>query len=58
MKLTFLGGAEEIGASGVLVELAGRRILVDCGVRVGADDPLPMLQLLQGTFSAMTSLPI
>ena len=33
MKLTFLGGADEVGASGVLVETDGRRVLVDCGIR-------------------------
>src|ERR1051326_6769227 len=33
MKLTFLGGADEIGASGTLIEMAGRRLLVDCGLR-------------------------
>ncbi len=33
MKLTFLGGADEIGASCTLVEMAGARILVDCGLR-------------------------
>jgi Cft2 family RNA processing exonuclease/predicted nucleic acid-binding Zn-ribbon protein len=30
-----LGGAEEIGASAYVVELAGHRILVDAGIRVG-----------------------
>ncbi len=32
-----LGGACEVGASCYLIELAGRRILVDCGIRVGRD---------------------
>lgn len=46
MRLHFLGGADEVGASAVLVEAAGRRILVDAGVRMGAAarrDPLPDL---------------
>lgn len=30
-----LGGAEEIGASAYVIELAGHRILVDAGIRVG-----------------------
>ncbi len=33
MKITFLGGADEVGASSILVETAGRRVLVDCGIR-------------------------
>ncbi len=33
MKITFLGGADEVGASAVLIELAGRRVLVDAGIR-------------------------
>ena len=32
-----LGGAEGIGASAYLIELAGHKILVDCGIKVGAD---------------------
>ncbi|MCX6079618.1 MAG: MBL fold metallo-hydrolase [Chloroflexi bacterium] len=57
MKITFLGGADEVGASGTLVETAGRRILVDCGIRPSpkangglAADQLPDLsQLENGT---------
>jgi uncharacterized protein len=33
MRITFLGGADEVGASSILVETAGRRVLVDCGIR-------------------------
>jgi uncharacterized protein len=33
MKITFLGGADEVGASSILVESAGRRVLVDGGIR-------------------------
>src|SRR5271157_214055 len=33
MKITFLGGAAEVGASSTLIEIAGRRILVDAGIR-------------------------
>lgn len=33
MKLTFCGGADEVGASCTLVELAGKRFLIDCGIR-------------------------
>lgn len=34
MKLTFLGGADEVGASATLVEIAGKKILVDAGIRI------------------------
>ncbi|MBF0501909.1 MAG: MBL fold metallo-hydrolase [Candidatus Riflebacteria bacterium] len=37
MKLTFLGGAAEVGASCTLIELGNRRILVDCGIRMSGD---------------------
>lgn len=45
MKLTFLGGADEVGASCTLVELAGKRLLVDCGIRMSPrdGDTLPWL---------------
>jgi Cft2 family RNA processing exonuclease len=54
MKFTFLGGADEVGASGILVEISGRRLLVDCGIRPSpkardglAGDQLPDLSLLE-----------
>jgi uncharacterized protein len=54
MKLTFLGGADEVGGSGLLVETAGMRVLVDCGIRPSPKthagltaDQLPALSLLQ-----------
>lgn len=54
MKITFLGGADEVGASGILVETAGRRVLVDCGIRPSPkahagleSDQLPDLSLLE-----------
>jgi uncharacterized protein len=34
MRIHFLGGADEVGASSLLVEIAGQRILVDAGIRV------------------------
>ena len=45
MRVHFLGGADEVGASCVLVEAGGRRVLVDAGVRMGAAqrDRLPDL---------------
>jgi Cft2 family RNA processing exonuclease len=49
MKLTFLGGADEVGASCTLVEIAGKRLLVDCGMRMNAPDGdrLPWLDPIQ-----------
>ena len=34
MKLTFLGGADEVGASCTLIEIANKLILVDAGIRI------------------------
>ena len=49
MRVTFLGGADEVGASCALVETGGRRILVDCGIRMTPrdGDRLPWLGGLQ-----------
>jgi Cft2 family RNA processing exonuclease len=33
MKITLLGGADEVGASSTLLEISGKHILVDCGIR-------------------------
>ncbi len=33
MKLVFLGGADEVGASSILLEIGGKRVLVDAGIR-------------------------
>jgi Cft2 family RNA processing exonuclease len=53
MRLTFLGGADEVGASSTLIDIAGKRILVDAGIRISAktrraieDDQLPDLRLI------------
>ncbi|MEA4911478.1 MAG: MBL fold metallo-hydrolase [Oscillospiraceae bacterium] len=37
MKLTFLGAAHEVTGSCTLLEVCGKRILVDCGMEQGAD---------------------
>ena len=34
MQLTFLGGADEVGASSTLVEISGKKILIDAGIRI------------------------
>lgn len=55
MEITFLGGADEVGASCILIETAGRRILVDAGIRPtpkaswGLEgDQLPDLSVISG----------
>lgn len=49
MRVTFLGGAEEIGASCAVLDLEGVRLLVDCGQRLsaGAGKALPDFSLLE-----------
>ncbi len=51
MKLHFLGGASEIGASCTLVEIEGHRLLIDAGIRMGAapGQELPNLAVLDDT---------
>lgn len=51
MKLLFLGGADEVGASCTFLEAAGRRVLVDAGIRMQArdGDQLPHLARLEET---------
>ena len=46
MKLHFCGGADEIGASCILLELENRKILLDCGMRMKRD-PLPDFQKIK-----------
>lgn len=57
LRATFLGGADEIGASCVLIEAAGRRLLVDAGIPLGAAEPVrvPYLAALEaaGTVDAV-----
>ncbi len=53
MKITFLGGADEVGASSTLIEIGGKRLLLDAGIRPSpkarwglAGDQLPGLSLI------------
>lgn len=48
MNLHFLGGAMEIGSSCIYLNIAGKGILLDAGIRQGASkDPLPDFRSLQ-----------
>ncbi|MBI4881995.1 MAG: MBL fold metallo-hydrolase, partial [Planctomycetes bacterium] len=55
MRITFLGGASEIGASAALVEIGGLRVLVDAGVRQGQAErgPLPGMEPLEAGVDAV-----
>ena len=65
MEITFLGGADEVGASSILVEIAGRRLLVDAGIRPSskarwglAGDQLPDLRLLVALSNRAAAVPL
>ena len=51
MKVHFLGGANEVGASCTLIEMEGRRVLVDAGIRMGVAPgaQLPNFSVLDDT---------
>ncbi len=44
MKLKFLGAAEEVGRSCIMVEYEGTRIIMDAGVKIGEEDAYPLLE--------------
>lgn len=48
LKIYFLGGALEVGASCILVRINNKNILMDCGIRQGGSkDSLPDFRLIQ-----------
>lgn len=47
MNITILGGGNEVGASCIYIEIAGKKILIDAGMRMHSDNPLPALGLLE-----------
>ena len=48
MKLVFCGGAGEVGASCYLLNIDGKKILLDCGIRMkGGKDFLPDFRRIQ-----------
>ncbi|MEZ0537419.1 MBL fold metallo-hydrolase [Caldicellulosiruptoraceae bacterium PP1] len=46
MKITFLGGANEVGASSCIINISNKNILIDSGIRM-KEEKLPNLQLLK-----------
>ena len=48
MKVSILGGGNEVGASCLHIEIAGTNILIDAGMRMHGDNPLPALGMLEG----------
>lgn len=48
MKISVLGGGNEVGASCLYIELAETTILIDAGMRVHGENPLPALGMLDG----------
>lgn len=47
MRVTLLGGGSEVGASCAHVEIGGRRLLIDAGIRLKGRDRLPDLAQIQ-----------
>jgi predicted metal-dependent RNase len=47
MKISFCGGCEEVGASCLLLQVEGRNLLFDSGIRFGSRDRLPDFRLVQ-----------
>lgn len=48
MKVSILGGGNEVGASCLHIEIAGTNLLIDAGMRMHGDNPLPALGMLEG----------
>lgn len=58
MDYIFLGGAGEVGASCLLISIAHRHILFDCGIRVNQTgaDALPDIELLKQSVAALDAI--
>ena len=58
MNYTFLGGAREVGASSMLLSIANRHLLFDCGIRVNktGHEALPNLDLLKQTAPTLDAI--
>lgn len=44
MRVTFYGGAEEVGRSCILLEEGRKRLLLDCGVKLGEKTEFPLIE--------------
>ena len=47
MNISFCGGAKEVGASCLLLQMDGRNVLLDSGIRLNSRDNLPDFRLIQ-----------
>ncbi|MDR1541589.1 MAG: MBL fold metallo-hydrolase [Clostridiales bacterium] len=47
MKIMFGGGASEVGASFILLQIDGKNIALDCGIRMARDNSLPDFSQIQ-----------
>jgi predicted metal-dependent RNase len=48
MKLTFCGGASEVGASFLLLQIDNKNIVIDCGIRMSGGNTMPDFSSLEG----------
>lgn len=47
MRINFQGGASEVGASCILLDIDGRKLLFDSGIRMGGGEVLPDMSIIQ-----------
>ncbi len=47
MRVTFCGGAGEVGASCILVQIDDKNVVLDSGIRMKGSDPLPSFRCIQ-----------
>jgi predicted metal-dependent RNase len=48
VKISFLGGAREVGGSCILLNISNKNILLDCGIRQSSSkDPIPDFKIIQ-----------
>ena len=44
MKLTFYGGASEVGRAAILLEDNEKNLLFDCGIKLGENTEYPLIK--------------
>lgn len=47
MRINFQSGASEVGASCILLNIDGRNLLFDSGIRMGGGEVLPDMSIIQ-----------